>query len=268
MTRVDGAEAETAETFAHDADATHDATTRDGARDGVGAALQDAPGAPDDALAERVAGSLRDMVIRGALRPGQRIVERRLCEALGVSRTPMREALKLLRQDGLIELSRNRGARVAPYDADEAENLFEVIAAMESLAAARFARVADPAAMAALERLHARMVALRAEQRLDDYFDANSAIHDLIVARAGNPILAESHRRLMLRARRGRYMAIMDADRWDQAVREHEALMAAFRARQVEAACAIWREHLLNTGRSVAGALRDDERAGADPWRA
>jgi DNA-binding GntR family transcriptional regulator len=229
------------------------ASTLSPAPPGVGA------GEPEpDAMAERVADQLRDLVIRGALRPGERIVERRLCEALGVSRTPMREALKLLRQDGLIELSRHRGARVAPYDGAEAEKLFEVIAALEALAAAGFCAAADPENLARLETLHAEMLAHRREGRLDPYFDVNSAIHDLIIEGARNPVLAESHRRLMLRARRGRYMAIMDAERWDHAVREHEALLAALRARSVEACRAIWEAHLRNTGLAVAQALRGE----------
>jgi DNA-binding GntR family transcriptional regulator len=208
-----------------------------------------------DALAERVATEIGDMVIRGALRPGERIVERRLCEVLGVSRTPMREALKLLRHDGLIEISRNRGARVSPYCAEDARQLFEVIAALEGMAAAGFTRRAQPRSLERLEALHGRMMTLRREGRLDEYFDVNSAIHDLILSGAGNAVLAESHKRLMLRARRGRYMAIMDGARWDQAVREHEALIAAIRAGAAPAAEVVWREHLLNTGRAVISAL-------------
>ena len=68
------------------------------------------------------------------------------------------------------------------------------------------------------------MTRLHRDRQLDAYFDTNSAIHDLIVEGSGTPVLVESHRRLMLRARRGRYMAIMDEARWDQAMREHEAL--------------------------------------------
>lgn len=213
-------------------------------------------GASSDALAERVANEIGDMVIRGALCPGERIVERRLCEVLGVSRTPMREALKLLRQDGLIEISRNCGARVTPYEAEDAEQLFEVIAALEGMAAAAFTRRARPQALERLNALHERMVALRRERRLDEYFDVNSAVHDLIVSESGNKVLAASHRRLMLRARRGRYMAIMDVERWDQAVCEHEALIGAIHAGAALAAEVVWREHLLNTGRAVAAALR------------
>ena len=208
-----------------------------------------------DALAERVAVRLRDMVIKGVLRPGDRIVERRLCAELCVSRTPMREALKLLRQDGLVEISRNRGARVLSFGPEEASDLFEVIAALEAEAATRFCASASEETRTHLEHLHARMLAFRAAGDLDGYFDTNSVIHDAIVEGAGNAVLSDSHSRLMLRARRGRYMAIMDVARLDQAVHEHEALMAALRARAPDAAHAIWRAHLRNTGSSVAKAL-------------
>ncbi len=211
--------------------------------------------AASDALAERVTGRLRDMVIKGVLSPGDHIVERRLCAELNVSRTPMREALKLLRQDGLIEITRNRGARVLPFGAAEATDLFEVIALLEAEAAARFCSTASDEAMSRLTALHDRMLALHAAGDLSGYFDLNSTIHDEIIAGAGNRVLSDSHSRLMLRARRGRYMAIMDTSRLDQAVQEHVALMAAFSARAVEAARAIWHVHLLNTGKAVAKAL-------------
>ncbi len=210
------------------------------------------------ALAARVAEALRDRVIRGALRPGERVVERRLCAELGVSRTPMREALKLLAQDGFVELSPHRGARVTAYGAEGALALFEVIAALEGLAAGRLAATIDAALLSRLEALHAAMHAHHRAGRLDEYFDVNSAVHDAVVAGCGNPVLAQSHRRLMLQARRGRYMAIMDADRWAGAIGEHDALMAALRARDADAARGVWERHLRNTGASVAQALQGE----------
>ena len=133
------------------------------------------------ALAERVADHLRDLVVRGRLKPGERIVERRLCAGLDVSRTPMREALKLLRADGLVEISRNRGARVAPYDPEDALRLFEVIGALEGAAAERLAGALDEATLTGLEALHSEMSEHYAAGRLDPYFAANTAIHDAIV---------------------------------------------------------------------------------------
>ncbi len=208
-----------------------------------------------DALAEMVANGIREAIVKGELRPGDRIVERKLGVELNVSRTPIREALKLLRSDGLVDISKNKGARVAGYTEKEARDLFDVIGTLEGMAAERFAATLTPARLAALESLHADMLTHYHNRALDAYFAANSAVHDYIIAACGNDALAESHGRLSLRARRGRYMAIMDAARWRQAVDEHEALMRALRAGDAAAAGRIWAEHLRHTGDSVAVAL-------------
>jgi len=213
--------------------------------------------APPLSLTEDVADRLRDMVIKGRLKPGEHVVERKLCAELSVSRTPMREALKLLRQDGLVEIFRNRGARVTPYSAESAIDLFEVISGLESIAAARAASRISTDEMSALEGLHDQMKQQHAAHNLDAYFPLNSAIHDQIIQIAKNPVLAKSHSRLMLLAQRGRYMAIMNTERWDQAIAEHDELMVALSARDPEAAGNIWGRHLMNTGTSVAAALSD-----------
>lgn len=208
------------------------------------------------ASAEWVAERLREMIVKGDLPPGARIVERKLSADLNVSRTPVREALKLLRADGLIEISMHRGAQVTAYTPAEAENLFDLISVIEALAAERLAEDLPSRLLRRLEDLHARMLEEYAARDTSSYFDTNTQIHDLIVQEAGNPILAESHRRVVVRARRGRYMAIIDAARWQQSVEEHEALMVAFRTRDADAAGAIWRTHLRHTGEAVASVLR------------
>lgn len=208
------------------------------------------------ASAEWVAERLRDMIVKGDLPPGARIVERRISADLNVSRTPVREALKLLRADGLIEISMHRGAQVTLYTEKEAEDLFDLISVIEGLAAERLSERLTARILRRLESLHGRMLEEYAARDASAYFDTNTEIHDTIVAESGNLILAESHRRVMVRARRGRFMAIVDADRWRQAVDEHEAVMAAFRTRDAEAAGAIWREHLRHTGETVADVLR------------
>ncbi len=208
------------------------------------------------ASAEWVAERLRDMIVKGDLAPGARIVERRISADLNVSRTPVREALKLLRADGLIEISMHRGAQVTLYTEKEAEDLFDLISVIEGLAAERLSERLTGRTLRRLEILHGRMLEEYAARDASAYFDTNTEIHDTIVAESGNLILAESHRRVMVRARRGRFMAILDADRWRQAVDEHEAVMAAFRRRDAEAAGAIWRTHLRHTGDTVADVLR------------
>ncbi|WP_371743847.1 GntR family transcriptional regulator [Mangrovicoccus sp. HB161399] len=214
-----------------------------------------AAAATPTAIAEWVADVLRDRIVKGEVPPGGRLVERKISAELNLSRTPVREALKLLHNDGLIEISRNKGAVVTRYDAAEALDLFEVIAALEGIAAGRVAQSIGTAELDELEELHGRMMAFHRTGRHAEYFDANSAIHDLIVERAGNPVIQGTHKRLIARARRGRYLAIMDPDRLAQAVEEHGLLMEALRARDAAAAESIWRQHLSHTGESVAALL-------------
>lgn len=210
---------------------------------------------PSLSLTEDVAEVLRDMIVRGQLKPGEHVVERKLCAELEVSRTPMREALKLLRQDGLVEIFKNRGARVVPYTAQNAQDLFEVISGLEGQAAARAATQITDDEYSALARQNDEMTRHHSDENLDAYFELNSAIHDAIVRIAGNPVLAASRQRLMLLANRGRYMAIFDRGRWDQSVEEHHVLMQALQKQDGCAAKAIWETHLLNTGLSVSQAL-------------
>lgn len=209
-------------------------------------------------LARQVADRLRDMIVRGEMPPGGRIIERALCEQINVSRTPLREALKLLEAEGLIELSQNKGARIMSFSQTEARNLFEVIAGLESLAAELAVTRMAAADLAALDDMHERMCLHYARREKDPYFDLNSAIHDRIVRASGNSVLIATHAGLMLRARRGRYMAILDPLRWQESVEEHNAAMAAFHARDPERARLVWRRHLMRTGETVCGVLQSE----------
>jgi DNA-binding GntR family transcriptional regulator len=209
-------------------------------------------------FARQVADTLRNMIIRGEMPPGGRIVERTLCEQIKVSRTPLREALKLLEAEGLVELSQNRGARIMSFTQTEARNLFEVIAGLESLAAELAVTRIAATDLAALDDMHARMCAHYARLEKDPYFELNNAIHDTIVRASENPVLIATHAGLMLRARRGQYMALVDPFRWQESVEEHTAVMAAFHARDPERVRLIWHRHLLRTGETVCGVLQSE----------
>ncbi|WP_353476374.1 GntR family transcriptional regulator (plasmid) [Salipiger sp. H15] len=211
------------------------------------------------AIAQWVAEVLRDRIVKGAYPPGSRLVERRISAELDLSRTPVREALKLLHQDALIEISRNKGAQVVQCSAEEAVQLFEVIASLESLAAERLARTITTEQLDELEELHARMLTFYKVGSHTDYFDTNSEIHDFVVERCGNPVIHDAHKRLIARARYGRFMAIHNPDRLAQSVAEHEALMEALRRRDEAAAALVWRQHLQHTGENFAAMLAAGE---------
>ena len=208
--------------------------------------------------AAQVLEILRERIVRGDLMPGSRIIEREICAEMNISRTPLREALKLLALDGLVELSQNRGARVLQFTAEEALNLFEVLAGLEGLAAELAVQRISPDTLADLTDMHDRMRKCYERKDRDTYFSLNTMIHAAIVEAASNPILSSTHAALMLRATRGRFMAIMDPSRWSEAFEEHEALMRAFANRDTAEAGRIWREHLIHTGETVAEVLRDE----------
>lgn len=216
------------------------------------------------AVAQRVSDVLRDKIVKGDYPPGARLVERKMSAELDVSRTPVREALKLLEADGLIGISRNKGAQVLAYDAAEARALFEVLSALESLAAQKLAETISIQTLDKLEDLHAHMLRHFRETQVQAYFDINSLIHDTIVTECGNALLCHTHKRLIARARRGRFMAIMDPARLAQAVAEHETLMEALRQRDPELAGMTWRTHLLHTGKAVAKCLQVKDDADLD----
>lgn len=195
---------------------------------------------------------IRDSIVRGEFAPGQRLIERDLADLYTISRTPIREAFRVLAAEGLLVLRPNRGAEVVTLDPRAVQNLFKVIAELEALAARELCERMTGAILHDLEDRHALMRTHFEARVLEPYFTANSEIHDLIVAECGNPTLSEAHGRLTMRVRRGRHAALMDESRWIEAMDEHEQLMTALRRHDPHAAAGIWRRHLLNSGLALA----------------
>lgn len=209
-------------------------------------------GAGDNAgvasLHDEVVARLRDMIVEGAFAEGARISERELCLQFGISRTPLREALKVLAAEGLIDLLPNRGARVSAMTERDITALFEVMSGLESLAGRLACQRITDDGLTRIEALHYDMYRAYLQRDLPTYSRLNQAIHEAIVDVAGNPILTASYRGFAGRIRRIRYAANLDRrrDRWGEAVREHEAILDALRQRDGEAAASILYHHLRN----------------------
>jgi DNA-binding GntR family transcriptional regulator len=200
---------------------------------------------PAETLHHGVLSALRDLIVHSELPPGTRLTEAVLCERLKVSRTPLREALKVLSHEGLIEILPNRGARVVRLLLEDIKYLFEVIAALESLAG-RLAcdRITD-AEICEIKAVHYQMQASFIRRDLPEYFRLNQAIHKRIVEAAANPVLAKTHENLNARLLRARYLASQtDQDRWAAAMAEHELIMDALSRRAGEQMAELLREHL------------------------
>lgn len=189
---------------------------------------------------------VRDMIFSGELAPGARVPEVALCAQLGVSRTPLREAFKVLATEGLLELLPNRGARVARLSAAQLDEMFPVMATLEALAGELACERITDEQIAEVRVLHYQMALHHTRGELDDYFRLNQRIHEKIMAIAGNPTLAQLSSGLAARIRRARYLANISRPRWDQAMAEHEQILAALARRDGPTLARVLRGHLMN----------------------
>lgn len=210
-------------------------------------------------LHEEVIDRLRDMIVQGELAPGSKLNERVLCERLGISRTPLREAIKYLASEGLVELLPNRGAMVAPLKSETVKEIFTVLGSLEALAGELVCRNASDADIAEIRAVHYQMVAHHARGELAQYFRYNQQIHIRLVECAGNATLAQIYRSLNAHVRRARYMANLSRERWDKAVKEHEEILDALSARDSKRLQSLLRDHLANKLVLVMEALNGSE---------
>ena len=197
-------------------------------------------------LHEEAADRLRDMIVEGELAPGERVREQAVCDRLGLSRTPLREAMKVLAAEGLVTLQPNRGATVSdPSPADIADT-FKVIGALEALAGELACERVKENEIAEIRVLHYQMALHQTRGELREYFRLNQRIHETLVELSGNNVLIEAHRQLGGRIRRQRFVANRSGERWEQAMQEHEQMLEALSARDGKRLAEVLRLHLDN----------------------
>ena len=208
-------------------------------------------------LHERAAERLRDMIVQGALAPGAPLVEVELSNALGISRTPLREALKLLAQDGLVELRVNRSPRVRSLVAGDIRDLFEALSGVERIAAEMAASRITTDELRRLADLQAEIVSEHHAGRRAAYFAANRTIHRTIVQAARNRTIADLHASLLGRAEQVRFFALRLEDRWEQSIVEHQEVLDALAARDALRAGQLLGVHVGHTADVVAACLAE-----------
>jgi DNA-binding GntR family transcriptional regulator len=208
-------------------------------------------------LHDEVVERMRDMVIEGRLRPDTRINESELCQQLGVSRTPVREAIKTLASEGLIDLVRNKGAIVNRIDADEVIDMLEAVAVLERFAAHAGVERGNHTEVNNIVAMHNRMRAFfKARDRLP-YYKLNQSIHTAIVALAHNQAISAAHEALQMRLRRIRYIGNEQPASWSAAMREHEAMIKALKKRNGDELSQAIELHLDHTRKRVLDFLMD-----------
>ncbi|MBA2676567.1 GntR family transcriptional regulator [Ramlibacter sp.] len=196
-------------------------------------------------LHDEAAARLRERIFDGDLAPGSFLDEAKLAEQLEISRTPLREALKVLTAEGLVRHEPRRGCFVAEVTEKDLDDIFPVIALLEGRCAYEAARRATDADLLALDALHGKLARHAAARRIKDYYEANFTIHEAIIALADNRWLAQAIADLRKILKLARLQQLHAPGRLEQSLSEHLAVFAALKARDPEGAEAAMRTHLV-----------------------
>lgn len=216
-----------------------------------------------EALPQEVAKRIREMIRKGILKKGDRIVEKPLCEAMGVSRTPLREALRLLSSEGLVELVPNKGARVAEPSMRDVREMFWVMSILEGTCARRCVEKITKDGLKKLDSLHEKLEKHYRDKNHEKYMAVNHRYHSLVQELAGSKVLSEVINGLRQKILLYRYRQIYQPNRLERSMQEHRDLQEAFRKRDAEAAERLMKQHLMRQ----CEALESEYSGGAESER-
>ena len=201
---------------------------------------------PRAALHEQVAKRLRLMLVENQISPGAKLNERELAEVLQVSRTPLREAIKMLAAEGLVELLPNRGAVAVELDEAAVLHTFEVMGGLEALSGELAAQRITDDELSEVKAMHFEMKAAWTRRDLSAYYQLNSQIHRAINAAAKNPVLTATYNQVNARLQALRFRSNQDEDKWRRAMGEHDRMVEALEAHDAQAMRQVLGTHLQN----------------------
>lgn len=208
-------------------------------------------------LAEQAAEELRKLILLEKLKPGAAIPEREYADALGVSRTPLREALRLLAGEGLVEIVPGRVPRVSEPTLEEVKHLLEVQGALEALAGELACTEAGDAEIAAIAQLERSMHELPEGSDPLIFFERDMAFHRAIVSACGNAPLGETHATYNARLWRARFISSLRKPNRERALREHREIVEALARRDAAATSEALRQHLVSAFENISAAMRE-----------
>ncbi len=195
-------------------------------------------------LHDELFARLRKLIVSGELAPGSKIPERELCERFGVSRTPLREAIKVLAAEGLVRLEQHRGAIVAEMEPAQLDELLPISAAIEALSGRLACEHITNEEIAAIRALHDRMMAAHRAGDESAFFACNHKIHESILAAARNPLLSAVYDATFFRVGRARLRPLLTPEILAQALADHEDIIAALEARNGDRLALLLKRHI------------------------
>jgi DNA-binding GntR family transcriptional regulator len=216
-------------------------------------------------LPEVIFQKLRSLLVEGKIAPGSKLNERELAESLHVSRTPIREAIRRLAAEGLVELITNRGAIALQLSLEDVVHTFDVIAQLEGFSGELAANNISDATLSELEALQYEMMASYARRDLSSYYKLNLRIHHLINQAANNPILSRLFSQANARIEALRFRSNQDGVKWEKAVEEHQEMLEALKARDGVRMRKIMISHVQNKRDVVVQLLQSETQSETSP---
>jgi DNA-binding GntR family transcriptional regulator len=204
------------------------------------------------ALYQEVAERLRQRIFAHELTPGTWIDEQKLAEQYGISRTPLREALKVLASEGLVDLRPRRGCYVTEISRQDMDDIFPLIAMLEGRCAAEAVKRAKPADISALKSIHEQLEAAAREGRIDAFFESNQEFHKKIQELSGNRWLLSVIQDLRKVLKLSRLHSLSLEGRLQQSLVEHRLIMAAVQSGDAVKAEKLMHDHLLSSREALA----------------
>ena len=212
-------------------------------------------------LHEATFQTLRSLLVEGKIAPGSKLNERELAERLNVSRTPIREAIRRLAADGLVELIANRGAIAIELSLADVIHTFDVIAQLEGYSGELAAQNISDSTLSELEALQYEMMASYARRDLSSYYKLNLGIHHLINQAANNPVLTKLFSQVNARIEALRFRSNQDGVKWEKAVEEHQEMLDALKARDSARMRKVMISHVTNKRDVVVQLLKSEKSA-------
>ena len=212
-------------------------------------------------LVEHIIQDLEDKINGGVLKPGERVVEETLCKTFGVSRSPVREALRILESQGYVEREPRKGVTVSSVTAKEIEDTYRIRANLESLAVYLSVKKQDPKVLQQLKKIHNKMIELAEEGKVSGaYFNLNLKFHKTLVDACDNKRLTQIIDTFVKQTKRYRVQILSIPGRIEASLKNHEMIIRSFEAGNAKKAESLRKETILKNIRTFTEKFEKEEK--------
>lgn len=210
-------------------------------------------------LVQTIADNIEERILNGELRPGERLTEQAMCDILEVSRSPLREAFRILENQGFLENKARKGVFVAKLNRKDAIDIYVIRANLESLATFLAVKKEEPKLAKELRALHEKMKSSAAAKNFDEYRRLNAQFHKTLISACGNNILAEMLERFDKQTMRYRLRILGSESRVKASLENHEVLIRSIEEGDAVAAEKVRKEAILNNIALIEQTFDNDE---------